>query len=270
MIIVYAFGYGLGHLNRVVSYLQSEEICLDTVLLLTNSPYTSYLPSEIRVFWFDTENNRNIHQIFNKLTDLIFQYKVTEIIVDVFPSGFYGELIGLDTIDLPKILLARVLNPHYFQNYPTAPLYTKIIVVEPGVAVERYRYENIKRVQLDLSKGYARYPLLPKHPFFVILHSGPRLEVLRLYKKAFGFQKKGEHIYIQTYSSVEALEKIPEVSVIYQQLPIRSLLEGCDLLFTACGFNTFWTTASYRKKQHVIPFARRYDDQFLRKRLADR
>lgn len=46
-------------------------------------------------------------------------------------------------------------------------------------------------------------------------------------------------------------------------------LNECQRLFTACGFNTFYETEKYRSKQCLIPFKRKYDNQFKRKLLNE-
>ncbi len=269
-ILIYAFGMGLGHLNRIICYLDQHDIDPKHCTIVTNSRYLDYLPIEMHIQKFSVGFFADSALFFSKFKQLVETLDIQELLIDVYPSGFYGELSNLNTFKIKKTLLARVLKHNYFRKNPLGPLYNNVVVVEKGVVTSNYQYQTLAYCKLDLVTGYSLKKLVPKYPFFLILHSGPPIEVVKLYKKALGQRKHNEHIYIQTFCRLENLENLPFVTIIFRDLPVKVLLDECQILFTGCGFNTFWTTESYREKQQIIPFVRGFDDQFRRKRIADK
>lgn len=89
--------------------------------------------------------------------------------------------------------------------------------------------------------------------------------MIQLYKLAQLYQKNNEHIYIQTYSKMIEFDA-EDVTFIFSEKPMLSLLKGSSKIFTTCGFNTFFATQDYHQKQHFLPFKRRFNDQFKRKK----
>ena len=264
MHLFYAYGSGLGHLNRVWSYCKIQKLELSTCIVLTNSKHNHFLPPAIKVIQHSSAVFQD-HALFGKiLAQIIEEHGVTALIVDVFPCGFYGELQNIDQLSLPKTLLARILNHSYFEQF-TSPNYDDLVVFEKGVVHENYTYTNTNYLAIQDAFQFSDASITLQKPFFCIIHSEPEAEVMQLYKLAKLHQKKGEHMYIQTYSNGLTFND-KEVTVILNTPPLLTLLENSEKLFTACGYNLFHATEQYRAKQIFMPFKRRYDDQFLRKR----
>ncbi|PKV52988.1 hypothetical protein ATE84_5121 [Aquimarina sp. MAR_2010_214] len=264
MILFYAYGSGLGHLNRILSYIRVREIELSSCIILTNSRHKGFLPQEIKMMYYPDSFFKNHELFFSTLIQSIEKYAVYEFVVDVFPCGFYGELSNLDRIKIKKTIVTRILKTSYFREH-SSPRYDDLIILEKGIVLDYYRYS--KALYLSINEGfiYSKEKLSLKKPFFFIIHSEPKEEVIQLYKLAQLYQKNDEHIYIQTFSEMITFD-VEDVTLIFSERPIRSLLEGSTKIFTACGFNTFFATQDYRQKQHFLPFKRRFDDQFKRKK----
>lgn len=123
-------------------------------------------------------------------------------------------------------------------------------------------------MNLSLDINYNTKKLKLTAPFFLIMHSGPAIEVKKLYTLAKTYRVTNEHIYIQTYSDLsEHLCKEENFTVIYREKPYLELLNGALKIFTGVGYNTYWSTKNYRNKQIMMPFMRGYDYQYLRKRM---
>ncbi|TPN85979.1 hypothetical protein [Aquimarina algicola] len=264
MILFYAYGSGLGHLNRILSYIKVRALEFSSCIIMTNSTYKTFLPKEIKTMYYPDSFFKNQILFFETLLQIIKQFNVRELVVDVFPSGFYGELHNLDVIKIKKTILARILKPFYFDKY-ASPQYDDLVVLEKGIMLEHYNFS--KTVSVPIKEGFifSKQEINLQIPFFFILHSGPEEEVIQLYRLAQLYRKNSEHIYIQTFSKMQKL-KDENVTFIFSERPIFSLLHASTKIFTACGFNTFYATQNYRQKQFFLPFKRTFDDQFKRKK----
>lgn len=117
MILFYVYGNGLGHLNRILSYIKHNNIPFQECIIVTNSNYIDYLPKAIEVIQKAITFFKNKEDALPWLKKQIIERKIiTELIVDVYPCGFYGELTLLNTLNIKKTLLARLLKPHYFKK----------------------------------------------------------------------------------------------------------------------------------------------------------
>lgn len=271
MRLFYVFGNGLGHLNRILSYIRLYQIPFDKCILITNSKYTDYLPKTMEIIVQPITFFKNKEEVLPWLKSQIALRKaITELVVDVYPSGFYGELAEIDTLEVKKTLLARLLKPHYFKRNTKSQLYDKLIVVEEGLNTSLYHAKEIEWINLPLDVNYNTKRLKLSMPFFLIMHSGPALEVEKLYNLAKTYRTNNEHIYIQTFSDLNNhISKEEEnLTIIHKEKPYLDLLNNALKIFTGVGYNTFWSTEIYRNKQIMMPFMRGYDDQFMRKRMS--
>ncbi|WP_282080527.1 hypothetical protein [Aquimarina algiphila] len=264
MILFYVYGSGLGHLNRILSYIKIRKIELSSCIILTNSQHKKFLPQEIKMMCYPDSFFKDHELFFSTLIRCIEKYAIYELVVDVFPCGFYGELSILDRVNVKKTIVTRILKTSYFDKY-SSPHYDDLILLEKGIELDYYKYSNLIYLSIQEGFEYSKQKLPLKEPFFFIIHSEPKEEVIQLYKLAQLYQKNNEHIYIQTFSKITEFDE-EDVTLIFSKKPILSLLERSAKIFTACGFNTFFATQDYRQKQHFLPFKRRFDDQFKRKK----
>ncbi|WP_282132546.1 hypothetical protein [Cellulophaga baltica] len=266
MILFYAYGSGLGHINRIQSYIQDKNIPFSSCIILTNTKHKNFISPAIKTIYQQDSFFKDSLLFRDTLHQLIETYLIKELVVDVFPSGFYGELQYFDDVSLKKTLLARILKAAYFKKQGT-PRYDELLVLEKGIDLKHYNYKKVSYAQVQTDLRHSKKEIQIKAPFFYIIHSEPAEEVHQLYKIAKMHQKNGEHIYIQTFCALDDLTNEEGVTVLQNTPPLLSLLEEADKLFTACGFNLFYATEQYRAKQYFMPFKRRYDDQFQRKLL---
>ncbi len=268
MKLFYVYGSGFGHLNRIISYIHNKKYIYSECVILTNSRHTSFLPKEIVIVHRVDSFFKNHTKFQIEFSHLIEANQINELIVDVFPCGFYGELHILQAIKIKKTLLSRILNQSYFNQY-RSPCFDELVVFEDGIELYNYQFGKQTKMTFNLKTRYITREIKLKKPFFYIIHSEPDEEVIQLYKFAKLYQKNNEHIYIQTLNKINGLEHIDNITLIPTKKPLLSLLKESQKIFTACGFNIMIETSKFREKQYLFPFKRRYDDQFKRKAILE-
>ncbi|WP_299838634.1 hypothetical protein [uncultured Tenacibaculum sp.] len=268
MYLFYVYGSGLGHLTRVRNFIHTKNISLKECVIITNSSYKNYFPkTAITIFKDDiffTDNYRV--KIF--LNRCVQKYAISTFVTDVFYAGFYGELNDFfnQIKGLKLTLLARILNSNYSSKY-NCIVYDTVYLLEQGIFLDKYNYKHKENLTLiSLSKNNTKSNITIVKPYFLVLHSGPLEEVILLYKQALLY-RKNEHICIQTYIDFPVQYLKEKTTLICKEKTNNQLLENAKKIFSGCGFNSSAETLPYRKKQHVIPFKRRYDDQFKRKSM---
>ncbi len=271
MFLFYAYGAGLGHLNRINNFIYTQKIPLEECVILTNSSFVSYLPKPITVIHKKEVFFRNKSTCNTFIENYIKTHRISTLVVDVFPAGFYGEFEeGFHHFqNVTTLLLARILKDVYFKIY-TIPKYDKIYSIEEGVALEYYSAEEKIPFHLEIKPTSSKKndSKQCKKPFFLIMHSSPIEEVLLLYKQALLY-RTNEDIYIYTFVNSLPIYLEKNTYLIKEEKTSDFLLENADKIFTGCGFNSILETKKYRRKQYIIPFKRRYDDQFKRKYILD-
>lgn len=266
MILIYAYGSGLGHLKRVSDFLQDENYTPDQCLILTNSEYATFWSADFTIIKKENSFFASKREFFIFFEDLCLQHEIDEIIVDVFPSGFYGELADC-LVDFKgrKILLARILQDTYFIKNPAKPYFDHLYIMEKGVPDSNYVFGSSELYQ-HIKQTESITKVEDMAPYFLLIHSQPLSEVLYLYNLAKMY-RKGQKIIIQTAIEIPVELLDPDCETILMVKTSRNLLEGAELIFSAGGYNMVKELLPYVVKCKCVPFPRTYDDQFLRKRI---
>ena len=265
MILIYAYGSGLGHLKRVTSFLKRQNYAPENCILLTNSVFSEFWESGWKVvekedLFFSSA------EFLPFVENLITENYINTFIIDVFPTGFYGELSSvLNHFQGEKILLSRILSSYYFEKNPKIPDFDEIFVMEKGVDLSQLRSGKVLYLhyQENISEEIS---IQIETPYFLIIHSQPLSEVLHLYRLAKMY-RSNQKIVILTAIAIPEENISSEDLVLYQQKPSQSLLSNAEKIFSAAGFNTFQLLIPYHKKWICTPFPRTFDDQFLRKAI---
>lgn len=246
MIVVYAPGGGFGHVTRARRVVEALGISA-TIVGRDDIP-----PS--------LEGNVSAHR------DWIASLGATRLIVDVFPAGIQGELSGLD---LPMDYVARLLRwDEYVQSVGavTWPRFGCAYVVEaltdPHAAFVHAQCDRV--VQLPLECGGHAAALDPKDtPYWLVVHSGPADEVRELVAYADEvrtMEASDAHLLVASPCSVD----LPRHSERIDAIPAHPYFERAERIISAAGFNVMLETEPFREKHLVVPFQRRFDDQFAR------
>ncbi|HUR01148.1 MAG TPA: hypothetical protein VM347_01290 [Nonomuraea sp.] len=247
MIVCYARGGGLGHLTRVRAYLHTVHPGAVTTIL-TEWP-----------------------------GDPAALSRADEIVVDAFPAGLDGEL---DAVGVPPgarvVHLARLLRwDAYRPLIPDRPLrFAQTWLAEPvsGPHLSYLRSVSDRIDPLSLqdpppAMAPGDPPDLPPATAFgdwLIVHSGPPEEILELLayaRESAALEGLSPRLVLVSPAAPPGLPaEVAHLAV----CPAWPLFATAGRIVTAAGFNAVRQAAPYRDKHRMVPFPRRFDDQFTR------
>jgi hypothetical protein len=232
MIVYYAVGGGLGHLVRGMRVI--EKLGLEDAVIATASPLAERVCKSFIRVPRELDGDLAAHRTW--LRDL----RAERILADTFPGGIQGELCGLD---VPIDYVARLLRWDVYRK--AVPF--DLPPIETTYVVEELTHAPLGRV-VSLDLGVAEVPQVASDDSWLVVHSGPDAEVRELTEFA------------------NALGKPPRLEVVSgaDVWPASSLFPAAAKIITAAGFNVMLETEQWRDKHVVVPFPRRYDDQFVR------
>lgn len=242
MILYYAVGGGLGHLARGLRLI--EKLGLDAAIA-TASPHAERVCGRVPFIRVPRELEHDVaaHRAWVRALG------AERIVADTFPGGIQGELCGLD---VPIDYVARLLRWDVYRAavpYALPDIQTTYVVEELVHPVPPLRMNRV--VALDLSVPHV--PEVPEEPYWVIVHSGPEEEVRELVAYAEELRalavRKPERLIVASHCDV---------------WPASALFPAAAKIITAAGFNVMLETEQWRAKHVAVPFARRFDDQFVR------
>lgn len=252
MSLYYAPGGGMGHVTRARRVLQRIGIANAKIVARTSSaPDIIAIPEEL-------DGDPAAH------AEWLAPHLDGHLIVDTFPAGIQGELAS---IRVPRVdYVARLLRWHvYREDVPAdAPRFHTTYVVEPLTDEhdEFVRQQSDAVAELDLHESpaiadsrLARY--------WLIVHSGPAEEVLELARYAAELRDLAgstREVLVATPCVVELPDGFRRVDAV----PATHLYPEAEKIITAAGFNVMLETEAHRDRCVVLPFPRRFDDQFLR------
>ena len=264
MILYYAVGGGLGHLTRARRVLQALGLTRQAAIVTASSfardeRVTAGIPV-IQVPAF-LEHAPDDHREWMRML------VADRLIVDTFPGGIQGELCGLTR---PMDLVARLLRWDEYRRAVTGdlPSFDTTWVVE-DLAPEQnafLRANGGKVVPLELADCPDLRKALDQEPdeeratdYWLIVHSGPREEVRELIAYARELRPPGT-VLVATQCDVELPDRFERVDA----YPVAQLYPQAARIISAAGFNVMAETEAWRGKHHVMPFPRRFDDQYRR------
>lgn len=261
MILYYAIGGGLGHLSRARRVLDALRIT--DAAIVTASPYAddSRVRGAVPVFRIPAKLERDPDEHARFLRRLLRETRAERLIADTFPVGIHGELADLD---VPIDLVARLLRWNvYREAVPQAlpPIETAYAVEELTADHETaLRARSGRFVPLDLTP--ERVEEREDEGYWLVVHSGPEEEVRELIDWMGELRRLAE---VRPSRVVVASQCVPpsdfERVDVY---PASALFPAASRIVSAAGFNVILETEQWAHKHDVLPFARKFDDQFLR------
>ncbi|MDH5602929.1 MAG: hypothetical protein OEY51_03295 [Cyclobacteriaceae bacterium] len=272
MTLFYTLGGGWGHLRRVQVFIENEGII--DYKVLTSNPLAERLfrKEDIIVCKNATVGELPDHMAF--FHAVLGKYSITKLYVDVFPQGIMGELSMLSVpAGVSLYLLCRRLK---WENYlkwidQKSVQYDTAYILEPlEEAHDKYLQQHAREVlSYDL-----KYPepgevkdksiIRKDRPLWLIVHGFNKEEVEALHRYALELALK-EKEYPRLILISDRKVHMEGIEQLFY-FPAFDFFPYADRLFTACGYNIMQETKRYRDKQVTLPFPRKYDDQFWRKR----
>jgi hypothetical protein len=225
------------------------------------------------------ERDREAHHAW--LRALIRDVRAERLIADAFPAGIQGELSGLP---IAMDYVARILRvDEYLGVASEIPQFETTWVMEElspeheelvRTWSERVGTPASGRLMPAASRAAAwvgaaagrrrhqpaRTPAFP----WLIAHSGPAEEVTELIEYTQTLleveNEKPERILVATRCDLSFPANFERIDI----YPLTHLFETSARIISAAGFNVMHETEPWMHKHDVIPFPRRFDDQYLR------
>lgn len=245
MIVYYAPGGGLGHRVRARRVLAA--LRMDNALIChserseepgRSGGTTVVLPPSL-------EGNPPAHRRW------IESLGAERIIADSFPAGIQGELSGIAT---PLDHVARLLRWDEYRRTVDAPLphfgTTWLVEEVTHEAVLREISDRVETLTLHVEEE----PTTIDGDYWLIVHSGPADEVRELIDYALDLNPP--RVLVATRAELELPPNFERIDT--------PTYANATRIISAAGFNVMLETERWRDKHLVVPFPRRFDDQFRR------
>lgn len=259
MIGVYAIGGGVGHVTRARRLI--EVLGLDAVILATPTDRRAAGGLPLIEIPRALENDVSAHRAW--LRAIARDYE--RLIVDTFPAGIQGELTGFT--DLPLDFIGRLLREDEYRRATSDaawPVFETAYVVEEGApAVTCNRVVHLNLAPSPPASLPPPDDARAPRDYWLIVHSGPAEEVRELIAYAVALrdlENTTPEVLVATPCEVE----MPEGFTRIDAFPAAPLFPAAARILSAAGFNVMLETEPWRDKHVVLPFARRFDDQFAR------
>ena len=114
--LIYALGGGWGHLHRSLALARVAKTQHQVKIITNCSYFANTSTQDYHIYHIPPE--LDFQQTSDRLKQILQQTDYDHLIVDTFPRGLGGELTEIiATIDRPKVLVHRYLNPKYIKRY---------------------------------------------------------------------------------------------------------------------------------------------------------
>ncbi|GIF15775.1 hypothetical protein [Actinoplanes teichomyceticus] len=269
MIVCYAQGGGLGHLTRVRAYLHTVHAD-EPATVLTTSPFGA----DPRVL--GPHRPRSLPPGADPAA-VLRELRPDTLVVDAFPAGIRGELRAASVPPGTRTVhLARLLRwDAYRELLPPDPIrFDRTWTVEPVTGAHGAHLTRTSAAVAPLSLTDPPAGVGPDggvaHGAWLILHSGPDAEIDEL----IGYARECAALEGERPRLVLAAPRrpcgLPDDVGHLATYPAWPLFERAARIVTAAGFNAVRQAAPWRAKHRMLPFPRRWDDQFTRAARARR
>jgi hypothetical protein len=265
MIAVYAAGGGAGHTTRARRLLATLGIG-DAVILAT--PSDRRAAGDVPLI----EIPQDLDALPAWLAATVRTRGIERLIVDTFPAGLRGEVLDLT---IPLDFIARLLKVDEYRRavpFPWPRFETCYVVEENEVRVE---CETTRVLWGTRAPPCPDTPAAP-HPdrrgrlsphshghFWLIVHSGPAAEVLELVAHAQELRRlEGGSVQVLVATPLDL--PLPAGFRRIDLFPASTLFPAAARIISAAGFNVMHESEPWAHKHEVVPFPRRFDDQFAR------
>ncbi|MBC6459411.1 hypothetical protein [Actinomadura sp. HBU206391] len=267
MIVCYAQGGGLGHLTRIRAFLHTTRR-RERVTILTGSPFAADARvvggHEVLSAPAGMDRDGLSRWIGAALADLAPR----ELLVDAFPAGLSGELhSGVAPAGTRMVHLARLLRwDAYRRLLPAAPpRFDQTWTVEPLTRAHHAYLGSVSSALAPLELAEPPADAVPPSPGgWLIVHTGPAAEVLDLVEYARESAAAENARPRFTLVSPQRPAGLPAEVAHLDVYPAWPLFPESERIITAAGCNAVRQLAPWRSRHRMVPFPRRFDDQFAR------
>ncbi|MDM8515437.1 hypothetical protein QUF76_04500 [Desulfobacterales bacterium HSG16] len=287
-VLYYAMGGGLGHITRTFAILEEVDNTANINFRILASSRLTHLVKGHEPYPMDEvpyEFLKSRKKYLKYIKEYLKKYDIKAIVIDTFPWGIVGEWKNL-ALNIPRLLIARSLKWDEYKKrmgfkygqFPQQCLtierqeatYEKIISSEskmtriyaPIVYTESRVAQNRKLLRPDPQQNNSHSqnpPSSSDRRKWLVVHTGDRLEQKKLLK----FAKNKMKELGCTNSSLHSVFPIQRI------FPASDLIKDYSYIVSGAGYNmaAMACVAGSEQKYFLLPFFRRFDDQFTRARL---
>lgn len=285
MILIYALGAGYGHLTRTLKLI--HQLDLGSVGLISNSPFASRITrsynNRIELIHIPKFVPQKKLLMRHWLKDVINDPKITHLYMDAFPCGIQGELPLCEHV--PITYLARLLIWENYRDYAkNANRFQQTYEMEPlapahhswakrhTLSYRPYPAKNLlQRFKSTTQNWCASQSFCAdtadyfNQKYCLVIHSGSPEEQLQLIDYANRrMQYTAQRMEIVLISPARPPGLPADISH-YRCYPASHWLKHASIVVSAAGFNIMQEMTAYPHPNHwVLPFKRRFDDQYFR------
>lgn len=273
-LIYYALGGGLGHLVRARAVLERLGVLRDAVVVTASAHADdARVVAGLKVERVPPALDDDPARFRAWLREAIERVDADHVCTDVFPAGILGELCAFDAgRPLTWWHVARLMRWERYAPLLTgaAPAYACCLRVEAlHPEHEAWLRAQCASVEdLDLRTDGPPAPAPGGAGYWLVVHSGPASEVAELIDYALALRTAEGSDAPLWIASPCPPSPLPSGARLIEALPVDAYFAGAQRIVTAAGYNVMRQTAAFRSRQHVLPFPRRYDDQFERAKRA--
>ena len=275
MIVCYAPGGGLGHLTRVRAFLHTVHPG-ERATIITESPHSAdpRVAHPHRILRSPTGAAGADRAALGRwLGATLSALAPQELVVDAFPAGLRGELADAVVPPTTRTVthLARLLRwDAYRELTPARALrFDRTWCVEPITADHRDFLAAVSSAVaplhlVDPPSGQDLDPAGLATGAWLVVHTGPDGEVTELLRYATqtatleGVQPR------LVLVSPHRPAAIPADVRHLDAYPAWPLFRRAERIITAAGCNAVRQSGPWRARHRMVPFPRRFDDQFAR------
>ena len=244
MILYYAAGAGLGHLTRARRVLQTLGLASEAAIV-SQSPDAR-----------DTRVTGGI-PVIDELVPC------ERLIVDAFPGGLHGEIRGAEAARIDYV--ARLLRWDEYREAVPGDLphfHTTYVLEELPKPQEEFVKRQSRNIEA-LTWPATRNQQPATASYWLLVHSGPQQEVEELVAYTKDLQAL-ENNTSKVLVATRCHPTLPKNFELIDLYPASTLFPHAARVISAAGFNVISEMAPWREKHSILPFPRRFDDQYRR------
>ena len=270
MLLYYAMGGGLGHLTRARAFLHTLGLG-EGAALFTSSRFADdpRVTGGFRVVRVPVELDGDRAGLRALLERTIADLDASFLVVDAFPAGLLGELA--EWKPPAGVALWHVARLLRWERY-VADAGARLPRTDVTFVLEELHGEH--RRALEGSSGEIRSltlvdppfppPVPVAGPYVLVVHGGPGEETSDLVACARELSGAAGGAAWVVLASPTPPEGLPPDVAWFDAFPAAGLFAGAERIVTAAGFNAVRQTEPFRAKRFLVPYPRRFDDQFTR------
>jgi hypothetical protein len=263
----------MGHLSRAAAFFYSQNIDTSQLILLTASPHVGQVLPHVRAIVLSPDLATQPEKLAAYISEILRENGINRIYLDCFPLGIVGEWAHIDTQNIEIIHLARLLRwSAYAPLLLAQPRLDTVYILEPLEAEHEafLRQHSPKILPLQLRYPPAvgfdlRAHFATSLPIWLIVHSENAAELAQLYAYAQDVARhEKRHCCFVLLTTAALAEPLGADTFKLHYFPAYPFFEQAERIFTAAGFNLMLQMSDFRARHHILPFPRRFDNQFLR------